>query len=456
MYGGLFGDLPAAKKKSGGPSSRGKQHDDVGGVGIGKDEATASTTTIARKSVVQAPNSNASPATTDGTTTSVPSTGQGTSWLFPASRKRPKPNNTAGSDGGMGNSTTATATARGNATTTESNSATSTTTSTIPTATSNTIQRPTGQILKGLGAAGTSMAFVPTATLHKRKRFLPNGTPAPPPTIKSVAPSTTNNNINPSLSPSLDPSAPGTATAGPATSYSQQTQQPPDSNGATAMSTATTTTTTGISWISSDLVVTCQDDANSYHPSSNGAADNTANDDEKYDNASDYEDDDDDEVYVEDIEDPYDPFVPNDLLQYWERKALAQERLDLEREAKEAIEQQERMRREVERQREELRQKGDYQQLLLQNHHPPLQGGTGTGGGDMGGGVFGYGGGFSTTTSAGAAMGGGRGRGRGVSNLPAWLVEKQRMEREQQLGANVDAGGVGTNAKTDNTSNNNN
>ena len=37
----------------------------------------------------------------------------------------------------------------------------------------------------------------------------------------------------------------------------------------------------------------------------------------------------------------------------------------------------------------------------------------------------------------GAAMGRGRGRGRGLSNLPAWLVEKQRRE---QTGA-VDGSG---------------
>ena len=41
---------------------------------------------------------------------------------------------------------------------------------------------------------------------------------------------------------------------------------------------------------------------------------------------------------LDEITDPYDPYVPNDLLQYWDRQALAKERAALERETKEALE----------------------------------------------------------------------------------------------------------------------
>jgi hypothetical protein len=93
-------------------------------------------------------------------------------------------------------------------------------------------------------------------------------------------------------------------------------------------------------------------------------------------------------------EDPYDPMVPNDLLQYWENKALAVERERLEREARETLEEQQRLRQQLEREREELHKAGNVDRLV--EHHTKRS----------------------------------MGRGRGLSNLPAWLVEKQRKERE--------------------------
>ncbi len=93
-------------------------------------------------------------------------------------------------------------------------------------------------------------------------------------------------------------------------------------------------------------------------------------------------------------EDPYDPMVPNDLLQYWENKALAVERERLEREARETLEQHQRLRQQLEREREELQKSGNVDRLV--EHHTKRS----------------------------------MGRGRGLSNLPAWLVEKQRKERE--------------------------
>ena len=78
-------------------------------------------------------------------------------------------------------------------------------------------------------------------------------------------------------------------------------------------------------------------------------------------------------------EDPYDPFVPNDLLEYWERQAVQR-----------ALEEQQQVRRELEEKRRQL--------------------------------------GAQTTNPVNRMMA--RGRGRGVSNMPAWLVEKQRKEAE--------------------------
>lgn len=94
----------------------------------------------------------------------------------------------------------------------------------------------------------------------------------------------------------------------------------------------------------------------------------------------------------ENVTDPYDPYVPNDLLQYWERKAAERERVEMEREAQETLERQRAMQQQIEAERT---------QMLL----------------------------------AGNALGAadsilqGRGRGRGMSNLPAWLV-KQKQEEE--------------------------
>lgn len=93
----------------------------------------------------------------------------------------------------------------------------------------------------------------------------------------------------------------------------------------------------------------------------------------------------------------YDPFVPNDLLQYWERKAVVAERERLEQEQREKLELQTRLREQLEAERRSLAEKGDLKRMA--EHQM-------------------------------AGMGRGRGRGRGLSNLPAWLVEKQKKEAE--------------------------
>lgn len=111
------------------------------------------------------------------------------------------------------------------------------------------------------------------------------------------------------------------------------------------------------------------------------------------------------EIVVE-IKDVYDPYVPNDLLQYWERQSLIRERQAMEREAKEALERQQMLRKKLEQEREELQRKGDYAKLLQPLQTDPLINNQRSGGG----------------------------RGRGVSNLPAWLIAQKR--KEEELGDN--------------------
>lgn len=97
------------------------------------------------------------------------------------------------------------------------------------------------------------------------------------------------------------------------------------------------------------------------------------------------------------ITDPYDPYVPNDLLQYWDRQALVREQRQMEEETLKALEQQQIIREQLEQERQALlqqQQQGDISQL------------------------------------AAAAGGMGRGRGRGLSNLPAWLVAKQQQQQQ--------------------------
>lgn len=100
------------------------------------------------------------------------------------------------------------------------------------------------------------------------------------------------------------------------------------------------------------------------------------------------------------VTDPYDPLVPNDLLQFWERQAAILEREEIEREARATMEQQIEICAQLERERQEIEGKvnkiGQIVEHRQRNAMPP------------------------------------RGRGRGVSNLPAWVVEKQK--KEAQLG----------------------
>jgi hypothetical protein len=101
--------------------------------------------------------------------------------------------------------------------------------------------------------------------------------------------------------------------------------------------------------------------------------------------------------------DPYDPMFPNDLLLYWESKAFEKERKRLEMEHRESVKQQERLRQQLEKERQDLANSGNMARLAQHEQDVEQQ-----------------------QRERQRVMSGGRGR--GLSNLPAWLVEKQRQE----------------------------
>ena len=101
---------------------------------------------------------------------------------------------------------------------------------------------------------------------------------------------------------------------------------------------------------------------------------------------------------------PYDPHFPNDYLEVRERKKTEQVRKDMQRNALQRLDQQEKMRKKIEEERKKILESGDFNKIV------ESQTGEGTGGG----------------------AGRGRGRGRGVANLPAWLVKKQQEQKEAE------------------------
>ena len=95
----------------------------------------------------------------------------------------------------------------------------------------------------------------------------------------------------------------------------------------------------------------------------------------------------------ESVSDIYDPFVPNDLLQYWESQAAIQQRKEMENESRETMQAQIRMQQQLALEQQGFHESGDVDEIMEHKR-------------------------INVTT--------GRGRGRGVSNLPAWLAERQR------------------------------
>lgn len=94
-------------------------------------------------------------------------------------------------------------------------------------------------------------------------------------------------------------------------------------------------------------------------------------------------------------DDPYDPFRPNDILLWHQEQENLQRRERLEEERRVAIEAQEALRERLRQERQSLVDQNDYQRLAEHRQ---------------------------------AHMS----RGRGVSNLPAWLVERQQQQKARE------------------------
>ena len=378
MYGGLFGDLPAAK------GSKNDNDDSEGG----KDEGGASKTDKSSAKTLQVPGDPKTKKKTNNTATN---------WLMPVARKSNKPKSSIAKD--EGNSIKVSGSDGGGTRTVNSSASSS------------------QQFFKTVGTAGTSMAFVPTAALKKRKKIGPTMTKPMPssvrPRVADTGDGTTQAVSAPLASASL-PQEGATARSGEAvpanfaSSITSNIDDMPSTFQPAVFHPAKISDTNEHSSSKSnvnDLPKTFQaavfpttktSDTNEYSQCQTEFTSSINDDVLEHSN-------------TQEIEDPYDPSVPNDLLQYWERKALADQRKDLEREAREAMEQQEAIRKQIDKEREKLLEKGDYEQIIQQQERK----GIGLGG---------------------VGQGRGRGRGRGVSNLPAWLLEKQRKEQGQQLG----------------------
>mmetsp|Transcript_29996 Transcript_29996/g.30446 ORF Transcript_29996/g.30446 Transcript_29996/m.30446 type:complete len:248 (+) Transcript_29996:136-879(+) len=102
-----------------------------------------------------------------------------------------------------------------------------------------------------------------------------------------------------------------------------------------------------------------------------------------------------------DVEDPYDPSHPNDYLEYCELRLEKKRRARIELENKKTIEESERKRAAVDKERAEAAQRGDVERLKEMQIQTQL-------------------------------AQGGRGRGRGLSNLPAWMTSSGEREKERE------------------------
>ncbi len=338
MYGGLFGDLPSAKKQKSTPSAN--------------DDAKTNDT----KESDADKQSNGDGARTKSL--SEPSI-EG-NWLVPPRQASAKANN------------------------------------------NNNKNKNKSQFLQTVGKSGTTMAFIPAAAMKSKRKK---------PTHDNKI---TNNKMEKD-----------NYMAGKNTSASSSIQQP---SSFAAVTTTTTTTRIAASKTDKSKAAAVVD----IHGSGNGTIDSNqgtlaANPipDSMFHQTT--------AIHIEDtaqeekITDLYDPYVPNDLLEYWETLAAKKHREKLERDTREALEQQKAMRQQLEEDRKALlhKKKASESDAAFSSRAAPMGRGRGvsnlpawlvekqqTGGS----------GGVGTATNEP------RGRGRGVSNLPAWLVEKQRKE----------------------------
>ena len=243
------------------------------------------------------------------------------------------------------------------------------------------------QFLQTVGKSGTTMAFVPTAALKLNRK---------------------------------KPTDPGnTSTGNGAEKVNKNTDKEATDRQSSFAAVTTTTTTTRVAVSKADqskptIVVDIHGNGQNNDDGTGASGSAVVPPMELPVHAAD-----DDEA--EKITDPYDPYVPNDLLEYWETLAAKKHREKLERDTREALERQKAMRKQLEDERMALAatqpRSGAGRGRGVSNLPAWMDRGPGSSGGDA----------LGANPDA-AAPGRARGRGRGVSNLPAWLVEQQRRE----------------------------
>lgn len=225
------------------------------------------------------------------------------------------------------------------------------------------------EILKHVGVSGTSVAFVPTAALRR------GGPKRPPPSDATRIP--------PRKPPPSVPSGMGSSNA--------QIPDAPETRNQPSAACTNDVTSLKPAILTETIVRTASRRTDAIHVTETVPGDvGDGADEDVYD-----EEERQRQRLHERVEDPYDPLVPNDLQQYLEVRALQEERESMEGQRQQAIEQQERLRRELQQQRQEhLNPTGNDGQPRHGSEKP---------------------------------QGAGRGRGRGgLSNLPAWM-QKQQM-----------------------------
>jgi hypothetical protein len=259
-------------------------------------------------------------------------------------------------------------------------------------------------VVKSLGATGTSMAFIPAAA--RRKRAPPPPTPASASTVALAA--TTNINTNVISTQQVQRESSSSVVA------SSHANHPTDAAPARTLSSIqvvveqkTSSETGNTSAALPSVKIQQQHD---YWTSEDNQHHQHGENEEEPESLR--------RLHEEAMEkDPYDPMFPNDLLQYWESKAFEKERKRLEMEHRESLKQQEKLRQQLEKERQDLlANSGGNNLASLAQHHYNVE---------------------QQQRERQRVMSGGRGR--GLSNLPAWLVEKQRQEAAR-VGDSSDAG----------------
>lgn len=107
-----------------------------------------------------------------------------------------------------------------------------------------------------------------------------------------------------------------------------------------------------------------------------------------------------------DVRDAYDPRQPNDYIAYCEERLERRKQLRLQEENNRHMQAAEEARAQLEQERRDASQRGDYQSLMNSAGVQSSEAGAGV------------------AAAGGGGPGMGRGRGRGLNNLPAWMTQQ--------------------------------